>query len=227
MTDFIKPQTMILTLQALQHMGRCQLSVGLIACFRFGAAHLDSLLSETASHALWSRLVGPLIPIDSGIPAKTQRIIVHDGYTLVSAPRTEDADPPCLFGSETITLESKLRGRPAVSIRLPGIRAQGFVEWNTPSGKQVRKLDARIEGLRVSPRLGCAWLLYRAMTPLAGACVDDIVGMTADWGAIDRPTARPGHCLPAGPDRCAVTRHRHAAEREAQRQGLAGATCRG
>lgn len=231
MTDFIKPITMILTLQALQHMGRHQLSIGLIACFRLGAAHCGSLLTETASHAAWSRLAGPLTPIDSGIPANAQRIVVHDSYTVMSTAQSHgahgahDAHAPCLFGMETITLESKLRGRPVLSMQLPGIRAQCFVEWAGTRDERVRKLDPQIESLRLSPRLDCAWLMYRAVTPLADARIDDIVGVSADWIAIDQPTVRPGHCLPAGTDRCTRERSRHAAERETSRQVPARSIC--
>lgn len=221
MTDFIKPITMILTLQALHHMGRRQLSVGLIACFRLGAAHCDSLLTETASHAAWARLAGPLTPIDSGIPAQAQHIVVHDGYTVVSAAQLHEAPAPCLLGTETIRLESRFRGQPALSVQLPRIRAQCFVEWAGTRHERVRKLDPQIESLRLTPWQDCAWLIYRAVTPLAGANIGDIAGVSADWIAIDQPTARPGHCLPAGTGQRTLERSRHAAGREASRQELA------
>lgn len=227
MTDFIKPPTMILTLQALQYQGRCQLSVGLIACFRLTAPHLDALLTETAAHQAWSRLAGPFTPIDSGIPTKEARLIVHDGYTAspASPSPSREAQPPLLLGTESFRLESRLSGRPRVYVRLPGIRAQCFVEWRGTRGEVVRKLDARIESLRFSPRMDCAWILHRAVTPLGRARIGDIVRVSADWGAIDQPTARPGHRLPEGADRCTVGRHRHATEREMWRHGLAGSTC--
>ncbi|MGI4857733.1 MAG: hypothetical protein ACRYHA_12635 [Janthinobacterium lividum] len=226
MKDIIKPVSMILTLQALHHMGRRQLSVGIIACFRFGAARIDSLLTETASHVAWSRLTGPLAPIDNGIPTRAQSVIVHDGYWHPLTAQPDNAQRPYLLGTETLILNSKLRGQPSLSATLPGLRAQCFIEWAGGRGEQVRKLDPQIESLRLSPRLGCGWLLYRAVTPIASACLDDIVSVNAGWNAIDQPTVRPDRSATEW-CRSATERYRSAAEREvsAWRHGLAGSTC--